>query len=493
MSTQKKNVRPSFFIRYKATLIAAIASGLYPVLFYYTNNFSLINSWKHLGFFICFFLLAPIVTFIGADMLFKRPSLQKWNKHIVPFLNVFAFLLFIQLCIYAKLQVWFTLGIILISLLFARFLYRLLSKLVVIQFLLAIISLFWLFPIVKNQLMYSSTWMQQPDNIEAVVFKKRPNIYYIQPDGYVNFSEIDKGYYRLDDDDFKNYLLESKFTLYPGVRSNYTSTLVSNSATFAMKHHYYNNGFNFSEIANAREVIVSDNPVLRIFNNNNYKTHFLAEWGYILTNFPKMGYDVCNFDYKEMSFISEGFETEQDVMAPLETYIQEDPDRQKFFFIEIFKPGHVESKKHKTTGIVAEKELYISNLKMAHEKLKNVINLIQEKDPDALIMIMADHGGYVGFEYMLEIRKNTTDRDKLYSAFSTNLAIKWPEGMPLEFDPNFQTGVNVFRTLFSYLSEDTSYLEHLQDDGSYTIINEGAPKGIYKVIDSNGNITFKKQ
>lgn len=492
MSTQKKNVRQSFFIRYKATLIAAIASGLYPVLFYYTNNFSLINSWKHLGFFICFFLLAPIVTFIGADMLFKRPSLQKWNKHIVPFLNVFAFLLFIQLCLYAQLQWLFTLIVFLVALLFSLFLYRYLKKVIALQFILVFVSLFWLFPTIKTQLSYSSEWMKLPDDIEQVIFKRRPNVYYIQPDGYVNFSEINKGYYKLDNSDFKSYLEENNFKQYPNIRSNYTSTLVSNSATFSMKHHYYNYGFNFTEIANAREVIISKNAVLDIFKNNNYKTHYVAEISYLLNNFPKMGYDACNLDYNDISFINNGSLREEDVTKPIEKYLKEDTDRSKFFFIEIFKPGHVSSKSDETLGAEKEFELYISNLKIANERLKRTIDLITEHDPNGLILIMADHGGYAGFGNMLDIRKRTSDRDLLYSAFSTQLSIKWPDSEAPEFDSRFKSGVNVFRILFSYLSEDTKYLDHLEGDSSYTIIDAKAPKGIYQVIDDNGEITFKK-
>jgi Sulfatase. len=330
------------------------------------------------------------------------------------------------------------------------------------------------------------------DDIEQVIFKKRPNVYYIQPDGYVNFSEIDKGYYKLNNNVFKCFLEENNFKLYPNIRSNYTSTLVSNSATFSMKHHYYNSGFNFTEIANAREIIITKNPVLDIFKNNNYKTHFIAEVSYILDNFPEMGYNACNFDYNDIAFIKDGFKREEDIIIPIEKFLKTDSDRSKFFFIEIFKPGHVSSKAQETLGKKGEYDLYLSNLKMANERLTRVINLIQEHDPNGLIMIMADHGGYVGYHNMLDIREKTTDKDLLRSAFSTQLAIKWPDSLAPDFDDRFKTGVNVFRILFSYLGEETKYLEYLQDDGSYTIIEQNAPKGVYKVLDEDGEVAFER-
>ena len=152
----------------------------------------------------------------------------------------------------------------------------------------------------------------------------------------------------------------------------------------------------------------------------------------------------------------------------------------------------MESDKNKTLGQAAEAEKYNTNLRMANERLKNLINIIKENDPQGLILIMADHGGYVGYEYMLEVRNKTLDRDRIYSAFSTQLSIKWPNGRAPEIDKHFKSGINTFRVLFSYLSENNQYLEHLQEDASYTIIKNGAPQGVYKCIDSIGDITFIK-
>jgi hypothetical protein len=45
--------------------------------------------------------------------------------------------------------------------------------------------------------------------------------------------------------------------------------------------------------------------------------------------------------------------------------------------------------------------------------------------------------------------------------------------------------------LVSYLTQDTSYLDHLQDDSSYVILNKDAPSGVYKYIDTDGAIVFE--
>ena len=48
-----------------------------------------------------------------------------------------------------------------------------------------------------------------------------------------------------------------------------------------MKHHCYNYPINrVSELYNARNVIVGENPVLKVLKNNNYKTHLLLYKSY---------------------------------------------------------------------------------------------------------------------------------------------------------------------------------------------------------------------
>jgi hypothetical protein len=438
------------------------------------------------------FLGFPIVLFFVARFILKTKS-EIFKLRVFTFLSLSCFGAFLQLCLYARPYWLFSIIVVAVALVAAKFLYQPLARLIVFQLLMAGVALLFAIPVLINQLQYSETWMEQPDDIESVVFKKRPNIYFIQPDGYVNFSEIDKGYYQFDNSEFASFLRDQNFTLYPEARSNYCTTLTSNSAIFSMKHHYYNNGFNFKERMNAREVIISDNAVLRVLKNNNYKTHYVAEWAYLLINRPEMGYDACNFSYDEIPLLSKGFDEIREVEPAVSNYIDLDQEQSKFFFIELFLPGHIASQAIESTGKEKEKEWWLSNLKTANEKLTSLISLIKAKDPEALVVIMADHGGYVGMEYMQELRIKTQDRDKLYSGFSSILAVQWPNNAPPKFDDALKTGVNLFRILFAHLGEEEGYLEQLQDDGSYHIVDRKAVKGVYKYINGAGEIVFERQ
>ena len=91
---------------------------------------------------------------------------------------------------------------------------------------------------------------------------------------------------------------------------------------------------------------------------------------------------------------------------------------------------------------------------------------------------------------MLEIGRLPTQSARIKGIVV--IAIKWPNNEVPEYDSKIKTSVNLFRVLFSYLSNDESYLGQLQDDKSYMVIKNGAPTGVYEYIDNNSEITFRK-
>ena len=474
------------------SFVLGLAAGLYPILFYYSQNYYLINTGRHLLFFVALFLAGPMALFTFGRLILKSKS-EVFQQRVFTFLSLSCFGLFLQLCLYARLQWLFTITVLAIALLMAKYLYQQLRRVVVFQLLMAGVALLFAVPVFINQVQYSETWMDQPDAIENVVFKKTPNIYLIQPDGYVSFSELGKGLYDIDNEAFEQFLLQKNFRSYPNARSNYSTTLTSNASLFGMKHHYYNYGYNFSERLDARRVILADNPVLRILNNNKYTTHYLAEWPYLLVNNSEMGYDYCNFSADDIPLLTQGFDAYKDVLPSLRSEINKNQEQPHFFFIELFQPGHIATNKIESAGAAQEKIWWLTKLEEANVKLKAVVQLIHDKDPDALVVILADHGGYVGLEYMRALQEKTQDRDELYSAFSTLMAIKWPQDQPPKFDSKLKTNVNLFRILMAYLGENERYLDYLEDDGSYHIVDRKAVKGVYKYIDDAGEIVFERQ
>jgi hypothetical protein len=145
--------------------------------------------------------------------------------------------------------------------------------------------------------------MKQPDKIENVIFRKKPNIYFIEPDGYSGKEAMSSMPYNYENPMY-DWLGENSFTVYKNTRSNYPITLVSNASAFSMKHHYFgNNLFGEYEVENARQIIIGNNPVISILKNNNYKTFFITEVSYFQQNLANRNYDYFNINNSEIPFL----------------------------------------------------------------------------------------------------------------------------------------------------------------------------------------------
>ena len=352
---------------------------------------------------------------------------------------------------------------------------------------MSVIPVFKLMRITVLNLINSTEWQQQPDDILSCQFKKKPNIYYIQPDGYASDINLKGSLYKYDNSVFDNWLKDEKFTLYDDYRSNYESTLFSNSSCFFMKHHFSNEFTNFKY---ARDLIVGNNPVLKIFKNNNYKTFFITEKPYLLMNRPKVFYDYCNFKNNEVSLYKDFWGKSKNVIYDIENQLVNNKRTNNFFFIEIFEPSHISVYEKGSLGIETERIEYIKRLKNANDRLKKMISFIQKSDPHSIIVIGADHGGFVGFKYSLQAQNKITDPKLLYSIFGAKLAIKWNDKRYVEFDTNLKTPVNLFRIIFSYLSEDKKLLKNLQPNISYNCYDSTDYTKVYMAIDENGSSEF---
>ena len=487
MSFLKKSIR---FLSKDSILplLAGLASGLYPMAFYYSNNYDFVNSQDHFFFFVTRFLILPIIAFYVIYFLMRKRHVIIFKNLVLPTLNALAFFTLSMFAIYAAIRwkhilaiCFLTLGVFILSF----FLKKVIKKAIVIQFLLVFTTFYAFFGIIKKHTSYSDLWMQQPDNIKEVVFKKRPNIYVIQSDGYVNFSELKKGYYNYDNNSFEKWLKEQGFVSYENYRSNYKNTIFSNTSMFTMKHHYY-------KTLNERNVLMNDNAVVSIFNSNNYKTHAFLEAPYFMINRPEIKFDYTNYKIKELPYFTRGLSNRRDIIADFEQ-AWKNKSEANFYFFEKLQPWHIPVKEYNSRGKEKERISYLERLEMANGWLKEIITVINKLDPNGLIVIMADHGGFVGMNSTSEAVKKLNDRDKIYSIFSSILAVKWVENNPPQFDDKLKTSVNLFRILFSYLSEDESFLTYLQEDASFLQIEEEFIQGIYKCIDSQGNIVFEKQ
>lgn len=474
-----------------STLIIALAAGLYPFLHYYSNNFNIADSWEQFVFLFSLCILAPIAILFILRLIFRLGWLKKLQAYYLTAFNFLYFTGLLGLLIFHFRKGIFALILLAVGLL-SFVLYRFLNKIIIIQFLLAIMSLITLVPRLYFVYYYDDSWTKITENISTIKFKQTPNIYFIQPDGYANFSEMRKPPYNHLDMGFENWLSEKGFVNYRNFRSNYFTTLTSNSSTFAMKHHYFQiiNKSN-AKTYGTQEVIVGNNNVLRILKNNSYKTHFFTSNTFFLLDRKLKAYDFCNIPQSEISFYKIGNIREIDIVSDFEKTIKAQSSTPNFYFIEKTVPGHIKNSKWSTRGKDIEREKYLEKLETANNWLTSVIELINEHDENPLIIITADHGGYVGLAYLSELDERKLNAMETTSVYSALLSIKWPNDEKPQ-NVNFKSSVNLFRNLFYYLSEDPLLLESYQTDKSFIYTMENNFVEVYECLDENGNYGYKK-
>lgn len=475
-------------------VLSAIAAGLYAIVHSYGTNFTHLNSWSQFGMMLLFYIGVPMVIFLLVKIFIAKISfLKKFEKYSIPILNAAFFAFFIIGKTYGfNARRMIVLGCF-VAICLAIILWKHYRKVVIFQYLLALVAFIKIPPMLYEYSTRSEVWLQQPDAIETAIFKKKPNIYIIQPDGYVNFLELKKGAYNYDNSVFENYLKAKDFKFYDNFRSNYMSTLLSNAALFTMKHHHIIGHENKGALFGLSEKIVGDNAVLSTLKSNQYKTSLLMEYPYLLMSRPKIGYDECNIDYSDVPWFGNGaFKKQYEIIPPLKKAIKSNTKTSNFYFIEKISPSHITRAENDAKDVEGDRESYLKRLETTNNWLKEITTVIIENDPNSLIVISADHGGFVGLDYYGEITEKQTDRDKIYSVFSSVLAIKWPEGNAPTYDTELTSSVNLFRILFTYLSENESYLNHLEKDQSFSLVVKDAPYGVYEYIDDDGNVVFKK-
>ena len=134
MKTKRQNIFSDFLRNSKSyPVISGLAAGLYPVLFYYSRNFNMVNSWEHVCYFIAVYLLFPILLFVIAHRISRLPMFDKYEKYILPFLNIFSFLFILKTLLYVAPERKIIAGILIAAVLFSVFLYKHLKKVIVIQ------------------------------------------------------------------------------------------------------------------------------------------------------------------------------------------------------------------------------------------------------------------------------------------------------------------------------------------------------------------------
>jgi hypothetical protein len=465
-----------------------VLPGIYSVLYLYTHNFTLVNSWIQLAASIAAFILLPVIEILILDWIFKR-WLPRWRSHLYWSYLLINFAIILSLTVYLGWR-WKALIIVaIISIVSAFFLARHYKKIVVLIGLMTVIGLYQFAHFYIERVIYRDQW-QAPQEFEEFTFVQKPNIYLIQPDGFVGKTAAASSLYDIDLTNFYRNLEYNDFTINHDYRSNYPSTLTSNTALFTGQHHFFEYGNMENELFNARDIIVGDNPVLSTFQNNGYHTNLILEHSYLLLNFPDMAYDYCNVRRSELKAPIPNYQLDKNYLQDFRNLVTNASDQPQFTFIEILHPGHISVNEDGRVDLKSETENYKTQLHDIIPIIKEMIAFLKKKDPGAIIIIAADHGGFAGWPYTGKAYQEPTEDASLKaSIYSALLAIKAPRDFS-NFQQQIKSPVSLFPNLIHYLADQP--LPDPRDNSSYIFIKSGANRGVYQYFNTDGDPVTQK-
>ncbi len=152
----------------------------------------------------------------------------------------------------------------------------------------------------------------------------------------------------------------------------------------------------------------------------------------------------------------------------------------QFTYVHLLSPGHSLRTKQTEGELRIFREKFVPKIRNANDFLEKMIQYLVERDPNALIIINADHGsfglGWVGpakKELFQGVPENLTALDHM----GVLLAIRWPDGPPT-YQPDVQSNVNLFRLIFAFLGDNEGILKTKVPDHGYLRGGEGLhPEG----------------
>jgi len=273
-----------FFDRKNGVFWIAFVCGFYPLVFYCSNNFYAVNSFGHFGYFILFFIGLSLIGFALIELFFTvKKDLRKYRPHALFIAIIMITATLMSYAIKLRLQKKVLAVILVVSILLSIKFHDRFRKLAILIFIMAVLPFFNCF-LKIYELNKDMPWVELSANIKDIQLKEKPNIYLIQPDGYVAETLMEGPLYK-HQTDFYSWLTTNDFKLYDNFRSNYPASLPSNASMFSMQHHYYGETF-FSdlEIPKGREIVSGQNTTNYILQKNGYKTYFLAQDEYFQQN-----------------------------------------------------------------------------------------------------------------------------------------------------------------------------------------------------------------
>ena len=307
--------------------------------------------------------------------------------------------------------------------------------------------------------------------------EKKPNIYFIILDEYAGFIQL-KNDFNFDNSNFKVELEKRDFFVSKESFSNYPSTSLSVPSMMSMMYFDFipENLGKDSKNIKVVEKIINENIVMKIFQANGYKITTLDAGSGRISDTNLADIRLCNSIFDINPELRKNFAIVYVPIVGLRDIIfnevirdklecsfsalidfNEDPKNPDFVVAHLRFPHSpfIYDSLGNSVSIndMGDKNAYLEQLKFANKKTLEIIDSIQERSSENIIIIVSDHG----YRYYINYENPTIDD---YIRGFNNLATYYLPGEEM-----YETIalVNIFPTIFnSYFEMNYEILDDRQ-------------------------------
>lgn len=325
-----------------------------------------------------------------------------------------------------------------------------------------------------------------PKQYSNLKLKSKPNIYYFYMESYHGLEAM-KDIFHFDNSEFYLFLKDKNFTIYNNTYSNYNYTLASLLSTFMMAHHFNKISLGNMDTHNRLLDLLSgssDNIVLNILRDNGYEINYYMGDRLIVRRACYADYhdlDYSIFDILQILGLDKfgiklkftKYQLIKNISEQVDKFVhmlESSFPRKKpqFFFVKVggdagaisyvnhFPPYRPEIDRAKL--LEPYRANYVKNVEQGNQNLENIINLIIKNDPNSIIILLGDHGSdcithHDNIDAIYRALKVYNLETVTNSFFNVLCAIRFPNKENNKPEKRLISNVNIFRYIFSYLSE----------------------------------------
>lgn len=286
-----------------------------------------------------------------------------------------------------------------------------------------------------------------------LALEKKPSIYIIVADGYLNSEGLRlKGLekYSVGPD-----LYNRGFNIYEDAYSNYKPSFPSLISFLNVDHHLY------SFDPDPHIVTSGKNRLFSTLHSNGYKTIVAHPGDFFLRGkcnsdlcypspniFGEMGFILAETIFYQKNFINrtnvDKAQYEKEFYGILENTISP-----TVVYSHVLRPGH-SPRDCKNYSRAFRK--YETGLKEANKWIGNTVNKIEQIDDRAIIIILGDHGAFLSNNCTWD-KPDVTSKETIVDNLGILMAVKWPEDYDNRYDKSIHTLMDLSWYLLQYLSD----------------------------------------